>query len=322
MSSDKSVQANYYKCAAVCLHSARLYNPGLELVFFSNQELPVIDGVDYGQLFKVLNVRFYQTDFDYAPPPDYSDMWRNQFYEFSILRFVSNCPDFNDDDNLVLIDSDCVITGPVGEIFDKIKKHRSIAYALDYTENAPINGMSRNQMRPVFSALSGAQVDKAPVYYAGEFFGATVEMIKKYFSLFRELWPKLLALNAAGETTLPEEAYVFSFLFFISGNENNIANKYIKRLWTDPSSFRNIRPGDEALLIWHLPKHKVSGFPRLFRFLKGKSFSTAIPPGEYHDMIKELFTVPHLKLKSKLYFSIRKAAKKILAMNNPAGRPD
>jgi hypothetical protein len=314
MSSDNATQAKYYKCVAVCLHSARLYNPDIKLAFFSNKkELPIIEGVDLEQLFKALDVQFYHTDFEYVTPKDYSAMWRNQFYEFSILKFIGNCPDFSDDDNLVLIDSDCVITRPLDEIFDKIKEHKSITYALDYSEDVNINGISRNQMHPIFSELAGKPVEKIPVYYAGEFFGATVEMVKKYFGLFSDLWLRLLELNAAGKPKLVEEAHVFSFLFYITNTENDIANKYVKRLWTDPSSFRNVEPGDENLYIWHLPKHKVQGFPWLFKFWSKKDFSTtALSANEYYTLLKKLFTIPDMGLKNKLYFGLRKTAKRIL----------
>jgi len=314
MSSDIGIQSNYYKCIAVCFHSARLYNPDLRLVFFTNKnELPVIEGVDFKLLFDSLNVQFYYTDFEYITPPDYSKMWRNQFYEFSIFKFISNSSEFNNDDNIVLIDSDCVVTKSLDDLFKDIKSHKSIAYELDYKENVDINGISRIGMEAVFSELSGKTIGKIPLYYAGEFFGASVRLVKEYFSLFRELWPKLIALNAEGKPKLHEEAHVLSYLFFITGNENGIANKYIKRLWTDPSSFRNVNKDDDNLYIWHLPKHKVSGFPKLFKLLKSKEFSTTSFSKEaYRLMMKKLFTIPDLTLRNKLYFRLRKTAKYIL----------
>jgi hypothetical protein len=315
MSSDKSIQAIYYKCAAVCLHSARLYNPDLKLVFFSNKnELPVVDGVDFEILFKALKVQFYCTPFEYVTPPDYSPMWRNQFYEFSILKFISNCSDFSDDDNIALIDCDCVITKKLDELFADIDLHQSIAYELDYNETVNINGNSRTDMKFIFSELSGKDLHQVPLYYAGEFFGATVSCVKEYFRLFQELWPKLLWLNEQGKPRLQEEAHVLSYLYFITQNENDIANKYIKRLWTHSSSYRNIMPNDENLHIWHLPKHKVAGFPKLFKFLKSKEFSfAAISKESYHAMIKKLFTVPDLTLRNRLYFHLITLAKRSLA---------
>lgn len=315
MSSDKRIQALYYKCAAVCLHSARLYNPDLKLAFFTNKsELPIIDGVDFKSLFKSLNVQFYCTAFDYITPPNYSPMWRNQFYEFSIFKFISNCPDFSDDDNMVLIDCDCVITKRLEDLFADISLHQSIAYELDYNETVSINGNSRMDMKSIFSELSEKDIDKTPIYYAGEFFGATVKQVKEYSRLFRELWPKLLELNEKGQPRLQEEAHVLSYLYFVTNNENDFANKYIKRLWTHSSSYRNIRPKDENLHIWHLPKHKVVGFPKLFKLLKSKEFSlTFMSKESYHAMIKKLFTIPDLTLKNKFYFLVTTIAKRSLA---------
>jgi hypothetical protein len=315
MSSDKRIQAIYYKCAAVCLHSARLYNSDLKLVFFSNKsELPVIDGVDFKSLFKDLNVQFYSTAFEYITPPDYSRMWRNQFYEFSIFKFISNSADFSDDDNIVLIDSDCMITKRLDDLFADIKIHGSISYELDYNETVNINGNSRTGMKSIFSELSGKDVDKIPIYYAGEFFGATVKVVKEYSHLFQELWPKLLWLNEQGKPRLQEEAHVLSYLYFVTNNENDFANKYIKRLWTHSSSFRNVRPNDEHLHIWHPPTHKVVGFPKLFKFLKYRGFSiTDISKDSYYVIIKKLFTIPDLTLKHKFYFLLTTIAKRSLA---------
>jgi hypothetical protein len=315
MSSEKGIQAIYYKCAAVCLHSARLYNPDLKLAFFSNKnELPVIDGVDFKGLFKSLNVQFHHTPFEYVPPPDYSKMWRNQFYEFSVFKFISNSSDFSDDDSIVLIDCDCVITKKLDDLFTDIKIHGSISYELDYNETVNINGNSRTDMKFIFSELTGNDIDNVPIYYAGEFFGATGKVVKEYSRLFQVLWPKLLWLNERGKPRLEEEAHVLSYLYFVTKNENNIANKYIKRLWTHSYSYRNVRPNDVNLHIWHLPKHKVVGFPKLFRLLKSKEFSiAAISKESYHAMIKKLFTVPDLTLRNKFYFLLIRLAKKRLA---------
>ncbi len=110
-SADVSVQLIYWRCVAVFMYTARKFNPELRLVFFSNiTEYPTIDNVNYKLLFEKLNIEFYTTPFGFQTPAGYYGSWSNQFYEFSILKFICEHPAFSDEDAFTLLDSDCLIT--------------------------------------------------------------------------------------------------------------------------------------------------------------------------------------------------------------------
>src|SRR3954451_3594018 len=94
-SSDTKVQNIYWRCICCFYTMARLNNPNARLVFFSNSSsLPIVEGTNVRELLQKLNVAFYTTPFEYVTPVGYYNQWRNQFYEFSILNFISDHKDF------------------------------------------------------------------------------------------------------------------------------------------------------------------------------------------------------------------------------------
>jgi hypothetical protein len=309
-SSDQNIQTIYWKCLATCMYSARMFNPEIKLAVFSNiNHLPLIEGVDFNMLFKELDIHFYVTPFEYQTPEGYYGKWKNQFYEFSILKYLLSISDFNADDLFCLIDSDCIITGDLNEMYNEIKKYDLIGYELDYNETQTINGNSRSEMKSIFEILLNRKIDKVPSYYAGEFFAAKLSFIAQLMDEFYVTWDKLLQLHDEKEPHLHEEAHVLSYLYYITKHENDYANKFVKRIWT--TTYRNVIVGNEKLLIWHLPAEKIYGFKKMyaFIFLRGKRVISA---EVFLKKAQIFFTVPYLPVKLKLFYMIKRIGKKLL----------
>jgi len=314
-SADVSVQSIYWRCVAVFMFTARKFNPALRLVLFSNvSECPIIDDVDYNQLFKTLNVEFHTTPFEYQTPKGYYGSWSNQFYEFSILKFVSAHPGFNDDDPFILVDSDCLITKNLDNIFSDVAKNECITYSFDaYGPSYKINGNSRTDMKSIFESLQGFEMDFIPAYHAGEFLGATVASIKKIMNIFYPTWEQLLDYHKKNLPRLHEEAHVLSYLYYRCGYKGGQGNKYVKRLWTDPSSYRNVKKGDENLSIWHLPSEKRFGFNKMFNFLKKTHFDVkAFTEPQLYKYMQQTFQVPNIAFNKSFYYFIKKNVKKLV----------
>lgn len=314
-SADTKVQAIYWRCICCFYTIARFTNPTAKLVLFSNSPaIPILDGTDVSELLKKLKVTVYVTPFEYITPEGYYNQWRNQFYEFSILKYISSHNDFKDTNRFLLLDSDCIITRDLSGLFDEITQAGCITYIIDYDKNHVINGNSRIHMQSAFSELSGQHVEEIPDYHAGELFAATVQVVKTLIEDFYVVWEKLLEQHAAGLPKLTEEAHVLSYLFYKNGFKGGEANKYIKRLWTDPTTFRNIGANDSSLHIWHLPAEKRHGFKDLFDWLKKRDFKLK---DENFSFIKRrlqnTFMIPRIPLQRRPYFAGKFLYKKLFA---------
>lgn len=69
------------------------------------------------------------------------------------------------------------------------------------------------------------------------------------------LWNYNLERFAANQPKLNEEAHFLSVVATRLNIHNNIANQYVKRLWTYPK-YNTVEKGDEQLAVWHLPYEK------------------------------------------------------------------
>ncbi len=314
-SSDAKVLNIYYRCICCFYTVARHYNPDAKLALFSNTStLPNVDGIEVKELLQKLNVSFYVTPFEYITPKGYYNQWRNQFYEFSIFKYVGAHEDFSDEDNFLLLDSDCIITQNLSGLFNEVAAEKCITYVIDYEPNHDINGNSRKSMQSVFGSLLNEKVEHIPQYHAGEFYATTIAVLKTLINDFYDVWEQLLSLNEAGLDKLHEEAHTLSFLFYKNGFSGGQANKYVKRLWTDPTTFRNIENGDENLAIWHLPAEKRHGFVALFEWLQKKNFTLfSISSQQLQQRLQNTFMIPSIPLQKRSYFAAKLLLKKVFA---------
>ncbi|MEO5893411.1 MAG: hypothetical protein ABIQ31_24375 [Ferruginibacter sp.] len=314
-SADLSVQQVYWRCVCSFFFCARYYNPEAKLVLFSNQgSLPLIDQVSVGELLQKLNVHFYITPFEYVTPAGYYGEWRNQFYEFSIFKFITRHPDFNEKDNFLLLDSDCIIKDDLSQLFRSVKEQKCITYKIDYEVQKKINGNSRADMKGIFEELLPAKLDHFPDYHGGEFFAATIKTVALLVEDFYKVWEQLLRRHSKGLQKLNEEAHVLSYLFYKNGFEGGQANAFVKRLWTDPTTFRNVELQDASLLIWHLPAEKRKGFNRFFSWLQSINFDFHfINSGTFQRRLQKTFLVPVIPVEHMPYYAAKRLVKKILS---------
>lgn len=231
-SSDSGVQQIYWRCVCTFYWSARYHNPDAHLVLFSNQgELPVVEGTNVSDVLKKLGVHFYITPFEYVTPDGYFNTWRNQFYEFSVFKFISKNKDFNDDDQFMLLDSDCIIKGDLSPLFQCLQKQKCITYLYNYANvEYKINGNSRKDMKFIFEDLLGRQIPDFPAYYGGEFYASDIKAVKMLMEDFYIVWEQLLTRHSRGLEKLNEEAHVLSYLYYKNNTKGGHANDFIKRL--------------------------------------------------------------------------------------------
>lgn len=253
-------QAIYWRCAVVFFASSLAVNPLLPHRFYTNVELPVIDGFDVAEAFARWGVAVTRLPAAHRLPAGTVTSWGNQFYVFDIVRhFVEH----QDDERLVLLDSDCVWRRSAALLGSAIDRHGALTYPLDFEEHAEgeaINGLSRAGLAR-FARAHGAMVDAGIAYCGGEILALRRELAGRLIVQFDRLWP---AVVAGGPDAPREEAHLLSAIYALEQIPLGTASPFIRRMWT---TFRhsNLDPADCRLAIWHLPAEKRMGFVNLFR---------------------------------------------------------
>jgi len=282
-SSATEFQNVYWRCVALFFIRARKFNPSTKLVLFTNLEetlLPTVDDCRLQTIFTENDVEIHTVPAQCLPPKDYYQGWRNQFYVFDIIRYLSDGV-FDDKDKLVVLDSDCLWISSADPIWEILEEYRWPNYIYDYSEDHLINGISRRELGRLYATFSGRKISDIPNYSGGEILSVQTEILPKILKSFDTLWQQLLKAHANGESKFNEEAHALSYIHFLLNEEGEgKLNTVIKRMWTDGNSYRNIKPGDEKLPLWHLPAEKRLGFQKLFEL-------TMTPRSRFHSLSLE-----------------------------------
>lgn len=245
------------------------FNPQRRHLLFSNkrlEEFPEIDGFDLQSFLKNKNVEVATLPLTWQTPEGYFGKWRNQFYIFDILQFIENrFKSSGDESSFIILDSDCIINRPLDALFAEIQRHELLALPMPYSDTHNINGVTRQEMRQIFTELDGKDPGENPVYYGGEIFAATLPIIRKINALAPKVWLKMLERHGAGQPKLNEEAHFLSYCYHKIGNFGSL-DGFIKRIWTSPH-YSNVLPDDANLPIWHLPSEKTGGIALIFKTL-------------------------------------------------------
>lgn len=263
-------QKIYWKCVAVFFASSIQFNPDSRRVLFSNKklaEMPQIEGFDIGTFLSENNVDVVTIPLTWQTPEGYFGKWRNQFYIFDVLKYIAER--YNDDDQFLILDSDCLINRSLTDLFDSITEYGLLTLPMmQYTDKANINGVTREDMRTIYAEMDGKDPGHNPVYYGGEVFAATVAVIKQINRIVPDLWDNMLERNRNGQKKLNEEAHFLSYCYDKIGRFGTLEG-FIKRIWTS-SDFNNVNPSDVDLPIWHLPSEKKGGIALLFKRFTAK----------------------------------------------------
>jgi hypothetical protein len=269
-------QKIYWRCVIVFFDISIQQNPQKRHILFSNKDweaLPVINGLHVGNYLKEKNVTLVTIPLTWQTPPGYFGKWRNQFYIFDILKFIETT--YNQDDTFVVLDSDCIIQKPLNGLFDDIRKQGLLALPMPYDAQHNINGISRQDMRKIFSELDGKDPQMDPLYYGGEIFAASYPIIQQINAMAPSIWKTMLNRHQNGQIKFNEEAHFLSYCYYQIG-QFSLLDTYIKRIWTAPH-YNNVQSSDVNIPIWHLPSEKTGGIALLFK--KRKQLSAILMAG-------------------------------------------
>lgn len=244
----------------------RHYNPDAKLLFFTNVEnLPGY----LEELFAKLDVEIVRIPYRCLPPDGWYSAWRNQFYLYDIWQYMGK--QMQDNDKLLICDADCLCTTSLSPMFDEVTTQGSALYELSRDPDQRMHSISLKEMTELYEACYRQKASKPIYYYGGEFFALRGDIVKEVNKAYPALWEYNLRMFKENRPKLNEEALFFSVLAERLNIRNDIANRYIKRMWTYPK-FNNVKKGDEKLAIWHLPYEKKRGLYYLYLLLQENPF--------------------------------------------------
>lgn len=307
LSSSQSHQDIYWRCLLLFFITSKRFNKAEKHVLFTNvKKLPVVDGRSVAKLLGDLDVQVVHTDFKYKTPKGYYGAFQNQFYEFSILEHIaknSKAPN----DLYLIVDSDCIFLKPAAPMFAEAAVNGFLSYEDDVKPDYVINGLCRNDLKSLYEDLMQTKLTEMPSYHLGEFLLSSVKNIKTFFADFSELWPQLLQRHAAGRTKFNEEAHTLSYLYFKNGFRAAKTKPHMRRIWTNPLFYREVRTSDLDLTLWHLPSEKTFGLRGLYDAFMNETnnFGFDIRNETYQALVQKELGVPYLTLSRKMkYYTV------------------
>jgi hypothetical protein len=307
LSSSAGHQNIYWRCILVFFVTSKRFNKKEKHLLFTNvRQLPVVDGRTVSDILDQLDVEVVFTDFKYKTPKGYFAAFQNQFYEFSILEHIATNSK-NSKDHYLILDSDCIFIKPTLELFEAADPSGFISFHDDVAPDYVINGLSRNQLKAIYEELLGHTIKEIPAYHLGEFFLASVDNIRKIYNDFTGLWPQLIERYKLGKEKFNEEAHTLSYLYFKNGLRPSSHTQFMRRIWTNPLFYREVRKSDRELAIWHLPAEKTFGIYRLYDlfFNKSKNFHLDIDNEKFLKIVEDAVNVPELDIRAKMkYYTV------------------
>lgn len=259
-SSSPTFQLPYWRCVSAFFVSCARFAPDAEYHFFTNADLPTVDGVEISDLLGRLGVVVHNVLNSHVAPAGYYNQWRNQFYVLDILEYYANGPKMAQDNSTVLIlDSDCIIASPLDKLFDEVAREGIASYVVEEIAAKPewsSNGLNGHQLTALGKELSGRSIHVP--YCGGEIIALSLTSVPDVARKAQEVWMECLERNERGLPKFNEEAQLLSYVYADLGLKAGGANGHIRRIWTQ--RYNNSQETDLEIAIWHLPAEKKYGF--------------------------------------------------------------
>jgi hypothetical protein len=254
-------QNTYWRCVLDFFYTNIVNNKNIKYIFYTNiKDLPIIDGLDVSLFFRENEVEIVFLDLSIKTPIDWFGSWRNQFYVFDIIQELSSRL-LTNSDNLLILDSDCIITHDLSDIFKEINDNSCLVYSCNYDENHIINGLTKKQMSTIYHNIYG--LSKKIDYYGGEFIALRADKLNDILKEFGFIWQHNFYLYEVNKPKLNEEAHFLSFIYERLNITHKVKKTYIKRLW-NTRKYWNVKKEDVKIYILHMPAQKTTGFKYFF----------------------------------------------------------
>ena len=306
-SGNPRVQAVYWRCLIVLFASARIMNPGLRLMLFSNVRPPVVDGHDLAVVLEKYGVELRLVPISTRLDHDLTPSWGNVLYFFDIMGSLTDLPP---ETPIALVDSDVLVAGALSPLFAMLDAADYAYYRANTSDDDyDINGLSQREMGLIASRMAGRNETHPIAHYGGELFLCSVGTWQRDRAVFEGILRDALAGEGAGAAVRTEE-HVFSIAAEVIGAPVSLANGQIKRIWTS-RDYNTVMPGDENLPLWHLPAEKRFGLHDLFRDLATAGFPLSMPTGQWRGLAQRRNGLPAKSATKVFRDSIRRITIKL-----------
>lgn len=303
-SSSMSLQKVYWQCICTFYYTCKLFNPGKQLVLFSNLEsAPIIDGFNFQQILNELGVRLITVPITYRLPPGTVKTWGNQFYILDLIKHIAeSCIA----DTILILDSDIVCVNDLQPLFSRIAKYGRIVLPLPYLPDQIVNGMSESSMTEFLNRYTSTMTSKHVKYYGGEFFAARIDHINQLSAAIDKLWDYNIAQITAGNDFIQEEAQFLSILTDALALPYEHQDWDIKRIWTT-FKHNNVEHADINYSLWHVPAEKKYGFAKIFLNAVRRKFLAPPDQESYKAFLGGCLGIPRKNLASMVNYIYKKS---------------
>lgn len=219
-----------------------------------------------GELLRGLGVQVVDIPFSFLPPDGYHPAFGGSFYLFDVLKsFVQTG---SETDQLIVLDPDCVWVDDPARCFSLLETHPLIAYDTKFPEEWPSNGQSRESLRTLAHEEGKALTNV--IYVGGELIGLTHSMAVRLLPYIESAWELSLRRWSAGKSKFNTEEHLLSYVCALYGIIPFDVEPHMRRLWTT-HSYRNTKPSDIDLALWHVPAEKRRGILKAFKEIKDEN---------------------------------------------------
>lgn len=304
-SADPMVQAVYWRCIVVLFASARITNPDVHLVLFSNVRPPTMDGI--AKLLDSFGVESRLVPLHARLPRSKTPSWGNVLYFLDIFASLEGEQDAR---KIALIDSDVLVMKKLETLYARIEAHAFVGHLMATGAEEDVNGMTLRQMAQAAGEIDGRDHGAEIAHYGGELFGTRMGEWRARQALFAGLFDAAMSdRGACGKATTEEHFWSIAFATMPPEAIGSAAG-VLKRMWTSPR-FNNVVPGDEQLPLWHLPAEKRYGLADLFTDVRKGRIDVSTSPDELRAVAQSRCGIPHKTLFKINRDGVRQIAAKI-----------
>lgn len=306
-SGDPRVQAVYWRCLIALFASARFSNPGQRLALFTNIAPPVVDGADIAAALNRYGVEIHLVPLTARLAAGTTRSWGNVLYFHDIMTSLVGKED--PDLRIAVVDSDVLVTRSLEPLFALLDDHAFGGYIVGQTEPSDtVNGLSMHDMDQISRAL-GATGGELALHFGGELFLTSVSAWIEHRDLFGAMLKDAMSGTGVARGIITEE-HIFSIAFAVLRGKVASANHLIKRIWTSPR-FNSVAPGDERLMLWHLPAEKRYGLRDIFDLLRRAGFPATMDIAAFRAIAMRCCGVPAKGIGKVIHDGMRQVGAKL-----------
>lgn len=306
-SSDERVQAVYWRCIVLFFATARMSNPGLRLMFFTNAEPPALEGELLRPTLERLGVEIIIEPLRHRFTDGRSKSWGNVLYFLDVLDAVKFA---NPDQAIALADCDVIVLRPIDGLYARLADNDFLGYVVGLPPGDPINGLNRTELTAIAARFHGVEIPRPVMDFGGELLVTNGRAWQEHRHLFRRLYAQ--ALEGEGlDGSISTEEHFFSIVYAGIADRVGRDEMILKRLWTS-RQFNTVEPGDERFAMWHLPAEKRYGLRDLYSDFRRADLQPDWSEDELVARAQERCGIPAISLGKRVRDTTRQITQRLL----------